>query len=331
MKIKNCNKRENILIVGYGLIGKERVMALQKYSKRYNIYVLDNKICDLNHKYAKLTSLEKVLKKNFLLSIISTPHDKILYYVKLLRKNTKSFLLEKPGGKNLNEVNKIKTLTKYNRVYIGFNYRFFKAVQILKNKLSENKFGDIINVKFCIAHGGSPKLKNSWKIKYNSAGGGAILDPGIHAFDLFLYLFDDIPQFRSVAKWNGFWKKKKVEEEAFIIAKLKKINILFEFSIVRWRSDFKIHINGKKSYARINGRGKSYGEQTYIEGKRWGWLKSQNQKKSEKKIMSSNCSDSFSKEVDSILKSKGKVKINAKIDDLIKSFKFYNKILKHNK
>jgi predicted dehydrogenase len=329
LKIKKYNQKKNIIIIGYGLIGKERVKALLKYHKYYNIYVFDSKINNLNQKYVKLISFKELLKKKFYLSIIATPHDKILYYVKLLKNNTKSFLLEKPGGKNLNEVKKIKTITKNNEVFVGFNYRFFKAIKILKSKLSKSEFGDLINIKFCIAHGGSPNLNNSWKIQFNSAGGGVILDPGIHAFDLFLYLFNDLPQFKFVEKWNGFWKKKKIEEEVFILSKFKKTNVIFEFSIVRWRSDFKLHINGKKSYARIDGRGKSYGEQTYIEGKRWGWLNSQNQKKSEKKLISSNCSDSFSKEIDSILKSKSKVKMNAKIDDLIKSFKFCNKILKH--
>ena len=81
-------------------------------------------------------------------------------------------------------------------------------------------------------------------------------------------------------------------------------------SILRWRSTFQIFGNGVKGYWRLSGRDRSYGNQKYIVGKRWGWLAGKKQKLTEKMVSNSKEKNIFLNEMTSILK---KIR-NSKVD-----------------
>ena len=74
-----------------------------------------------------------------------------------------------------------------------------------------------------------------------------------------------------------------------------------QISIVKWRSTFRIEINGDDGYGIIDGRNRSYGNQKYIFGKRWGWQSGKSQLESEELILESNGEDVFIKETESLL------------------------------
>ena len=126
-----------------------------------------------------------------------------------------------------------------------------------------------------MAHGHSPTIKNL-ENKKSMAGGGVIIDPGIHIINLLKFLLKKNRNKKSNNYKKLFWKT-GIEEVALIILKTKKIPIIkVNLSIVKWRSEFKIEINGEKKYAALSGRGSHYGPQVYRQGQRWGWLKSKN-------------------------------------------------------
>ncbi len=107
---------------------------------------------------------------------------------------------------------------------------------------------------------------------------------------------------QTASKVNNFWKT-GVEEEVIIILSSKEIPIInISLSVIRWRSTFQIFGNGNKGYWRLTGRGRSYGKQKYVIGKRWGWLVGKKQKLTEKVISNSSEEKVFSSEMINILK-----------------------------
>ena len=121
------------------------------------------------------------------------------------------------------------------------------------------------------------------EIKKKFAGGGVILDPGIHDLNL-LQLFCTKLKIKFVKKIANFWKT-GVEEEVIIILSSKEIEVInIKFSILRWRSTFQINGNGLNGYFRLSGRDRSYGPQQYVTGKRWGWLSGKKQAQTEKNL-----------------------------------------------
>ena len=175
----------------------------------------------------------------------------------------------------------------------------------IKNK----KFGKINSILINFGHGHNPAIKSNWKLNKKLAGGGVIIDPGIHIFNL-IELFCSKLKVNYVKKLKNFWKT-GVEEEASVLLSSKQIPLInITLSITRWRSTFEINGNGNKGYWRLSGRGRSYGAQKYLIGERWGWMKAKNQKLSEKVISNSNEKNVFLHETESIIRKILKLKVH---------------------
>src|ERR1035441_4976780 len=55
--------------------------------------------------------------------------------------------------------------------------------QAIRDALS-GQFGTLINVSMVLGHGGAPGMEKGWKLDPIRAGGGCLIDPGIHLLDL---------------------------------------------------------------------------------------------------------------------------------------------------
>jgi predicted dehydrogenase len=151
-----------------------------------------------------------------------------------------------------------------------------------------------------MGHGCNPNIKDSWKLDPIRAGGGCLIDPGIHLLDLCQLMSKDKIKVRCGWSWNGFWKT-GIEEECHFLLEADKFLINLQVSIVKWRSTFRIEINGDKGYGIIEGRNRSYGKQRYIFGERWGWQKGCSQVESEILVSEESGEDVFTREIESLL------------------------------
>ena len=96
-----------------------------------------------------------------------------------------TILVEKPLGLNFDEAARIKGLQqKHQQIYVGLNYRFYNGVSRLIKDIDANEFGRINSLNISMGHGHGSKFQKSWNIDKDKAGGGVILDPGIHVINL---------------------------------------------------------------------------------------------------------------------------------------------------
>ena len=72
-------------------------------------------------------------------------------------------------------------------------------------------------------------------------------------------------------------------------------------SIVKWNSTFRIELYGANGYGIVEGRDRSYGEQYYRRGEKWGWQSGKNQKETEEIVSTDDGSDIFKKELLAVL------------------------------
>tara|TARA_B110000037_G_scaffold221282_1_gene291620 strand:+ start:1562 stop:2563 length:1002 start_codon:yes stop_codon:yes gene_type:complete len=310
----------NIFFVGMGYMGSERLRAICNLKKKNNINILgfyDPKIKII--KVNKSSFRSKInLDKNFFtknkidLCIISVPHNLTIKYSKIFLENFKkiNLLIEKPLGINFLETKKIINLKNKNqKIFVGLNYRYFDGISKMLEDLKKKKFGKINSMLINFGHGHNPSMKNSWKLSKKFAGGGVIMDPGIHILNLLQLICTKI-KIEYVKKLRNFWKT-GVEEEVIIVMSSREIPIInISISILRWRSTFDIRGNGVKGYCRVIGRDRSYGEQNYFTGKRWGWLVGKKQKYTEKKIIQKKSKNVFQDELSAIIKTLKKQKTN---------------------
>jgi predicted dehydrogenase len=305
------NRIISIAVIGAGLIGKERLKAINLLKEKgRNI-----KISGIYDPYCKnKAEIIKEFKVPFYKTIddlydnqpdwifIAVPHDAAVPLIENALLRDFNVLVEKPLGRSLKEAEIIAGYVKRSdQLWVGFNYRFFDGITLALKDIKEGVFGKIISINMILGHGSDPEMKNSWKLDPIKAGGGCLIDPGIHFLDLIRIISDSNLDLKYFWKWQGFWNT-GIEEECHILFEGKKEFLInLQISIVRWRSTFRIEINGEDGYGIITGRNRSYGNQKYIRGKRWGWLNGVNQRESEFVVIESNGEDVFAKEIDALL------------------------------
>jgi predicted dehydrogenase len=211
-------------------------------------------------------------------------------------------LMEKPFGRSLAEAEKLAgQMLEPDQIVVGFNYRFFPGIATLMADAREGRFGALISVSMVLGHGGSAGMDGGWKLDPVKAGGGCLIDPGIHFLDLCHQLSAGGITVRSGWKWQGFWKT-GIEEEVHLLLDGGGFLINLQVSVVRWRSVCLVEVHGTEGYGVVNGRGRSYGPQTYRRGRRWGWQSGVSQERSEEQVCVSDCSESFLDELRAVIR-----------------------------
>jgi predicted dehydrogenase len=326
-------KNYKLLVVGCGLIGTKRLTASIKAGIPVeNLFVHDPNLDLLkfqsNNDFKNITivkSTNSITNYNITHAIVAVPHDKAVSIVNDLLTQGIIVLMEKPLARNLLESEQLFNHPKSNNLSVGFNYRFMPGIQILRKALLSKDLGDISSLKFELGHGGSPGDEESWKLDPIKAGGGAILDPGIHLIDLLVFLFEGLNEnieIIGVTKWKGFWNT-GIEESVNIIGYVKKIPFDITCSIVAWRTRFHVEVIGTEGYIEVNGRGRTDGPQTYIKGLRWGWKNGDSQRNSEvNKVLST---EDLSLEIETAAWINGELNI-CNISSAHDGMKIYNQI-----
>jgi len=113
-------------------------------------------------------------------------------------------LCEKPIATTLKDADKMIAAAKKSRkkLMIGFTHRLLKGPQKTRQFIQEKKIGKPFMIRIRFAHGGPYPgwAKNSWFYNPKLAAGGAMLDMGIHAIDLALWMLGSITSVNAMAR-----------------------------------------------------------------------------------------------------------------------------------
>jgi predicted dehydrogenase len=300
-----------VAVFGYGLIGRERVNALCELRSTgeeiTQLIVCDPFATKEREAVEKLgatwcDSVEAVLALDPQLIVVATPHDAAVRLVEQLLPSGARVLMEKPFGRSLAEAEQLAAqMRDDSQIFVGFNYRFFPGVAGLIADARAGRFGALIAVNMVLGHGGSPGMNTGWKFDPVKAGGGCLIDPGIHLLDLCHQLSPGGIKVRGGRQWRGFWNT-GIEEDVHLLLDAESFAINLQVSVVRWRSVFQIEAHGVDGYGIVTGRGRSYGPQRYRRGQRWGWQSGVPQEQSEEEVSVSDCQESFCDELRALLR-----------------------------
>jgi len=132
-------------------------------------------------------------------------------------------LCEKPMAMSLAECDAMDAAARKARkkLMIGFTHRFLSGPQKCKQLLSDKKLGKPFMIRVRFAHGGPYPgwAKSDWFYNPDLALGGAMLDMGIHAIDLCLWLLGPITAVSGRAA--TLVKKIKVDDNALLQLEFK--------------------------------------------------------------------------------------------------------------
>jgi len=298
--------------VGAGLIGYERIKAFAALRDEGESLqaagVVDPYHPDVAARAATidapvLDDVAELIAAKPDIAVIAVPHDVAHGLTRTLLEAGIRVLLEKPIGRTLHEAETLAAYQRYpEQLVIGHNYRFYKGVRALFWDLRQGLFGTPISLNFVLGHGGSPDDLKGWKLDPVRAGGGYLLDPGIHLLDLACQAERGPLELRGGNWWSGFWKT-GTEEDCHLVLRgtaIPTINI--HVSVVRWRSTFRIELFGTAGYGLVEGRGRSYGPQIYRRGVRWGWQSGRPQPETEELVVTTSGDEVFVDEMRAMLR-----------------------------
>jgi len=128
-------------------------------------------------------------------------------------------LLEKPAALSLREIAAIRAAVRQSRrkLIVGFSHRFQSGNLKARELLRRGAIGRPYMIRVRFAHSGPYPgwAKNDWFYKPALAGGGAMLDMGIHAIDQCLWLLGPV---RSVQALSRTLRKRiRVDDNALML------------------------------------------------------------------------------------------------------------------
>lgn len=100
--------------------------------------------------------------------------------------------IEKPLAHTLGSAEDIAEATADSNVtcMVGFYFRFFDHVQVLKSYIDEGRFGEISYIEAREVFRRNVPIMGSWYTSKALAGGGALIDRGSYCIDIVLHLLD---------------------------------------------------------------------------------------------------------------------------------------------
>ena len=234
-----------IWIVGGGYMAKEYAKVLKAQDKKFIVVDKTNKEAEFfKEEYgAELISggLENILKTKVKIktAIIATTIDILSKCcIELLKHGTNNILLEKPGALNINDLKKIKMISKKKNanVHIAYNRRFYQSVIKLKQSINKNEKITGCFVDFTERS----ELINKSKLS-KEAKEKMIYSNSSHMFDLFFYLCGHPKKLSPYNKGKIDWHP---TGSVFSGSGLTINNILFSYfadwgSAGRWKIDIR--------------------------------------------------------------------------------------------
>ena len=175
---------------------------------------------------------------------------------------------EKPPGRDVADIARVISCEKKHpdqKLKYGFNHRYHESVRDALEILHSGDLGDVINLR--AVYGKSQLItfdQTSWRTQRALAGGGVLLDQGIHIVDLlrlFAGEFTDVHSFIANSVWNH-----DVEDNAYALMRTADGKVaMLHSSASQWRHRFGLEITltkGALTMAGILSGSKSYGEET---------------------------------------------------------------------
>jgi predicted dehydrogenase len=262
-----------IAVVGYGLIGRKRAEAVCAIPGARLAAIVDPRLdasppLDEVRQYSDLSALPSV---DYDAAIIAVPHDLAGELARAVLDTGKPVLIEKPLGITGHDARVLEdqAASVERPSFVGYNYRFLPAIRGLNKAIADGQLGELRNIELLVGHGGHPGSAEGWKLDPARAGGGVLLDPGVHLLDLLLRIAPEI-ECTDVQATRGFWPT-GIEED--VVATFRSGNLLatVHVSHIRWVNTFRVEVFGDDGYAIAEGRGGNYGPMSLRVGRRWAW------------------------------------------------------------
>jgi len=173
---------------------------------------------------------------------------------------------EKPPGRSVQDIRDVIKVEAENpglKLKYGFNHRYHASVAEAKEIIDSQKYGEIINIRGIYGKSNIIPFDTGWRSERKYAGGGILLDQGIHMLDMIRYFAGDFEEIKSFVS-NDYWQH-DVEDNAYAIMRNKSGCVaMIHSTATQWQHKFRLEITLRDALLELTGilsGSKSYGEE----------------------------------------------------------------------
>ena len=293
-------------VVGCGSIGGRRARSVRESDSAHLVMVADT-IESKARKLAQETGCAPTTDWHHLVArdgidavIVSTVNKWLTPISVAALQNGKHVLCEKPPGRNWRETRRMVDAARASgRVLkVGFNHRHHPAISKAHELCIQGTVGPIMFIRAVYGHGGRPGYEKEWRGNAELAGGGELLDQGVHIVDLCRWFmggfasafgctathFWDLDCFpaeheptpgtstqggQDTCTYQGLAGNRQLEDNVFVLLRTADGRVAqWHTSWTQWKNRFSFEIFGQEGYLVVEGLGGSYGTETLTVGHR---------------------------------------------------------------
>ena len=230
-------------IVGAGRMGRIRSLSARAHPQSEVVGVVDSIVeharslaadigCPVETDWQKLVAREDVDA-----IVVATPHKYLAPITAAALRAGKYVFCEKPGGRNAAEAEVVLraaygsshptdsesrfSYQNNTQLTVGFTLRHYPAIVHARELVAKGAIGELMYLRARYGHGGRPDYNLEWRGDLEMAGGGELLDQGVHLIDLSRWFLGEFEQvFGSIGTY--FWgfshdrSTRNLEDNAFL-------------------------------------------------------------------------------------------------------------------
>ncbi|HLJ60636.1 MAG TPA: Gfo/Idh/MocA family oxidoreductase [bacterium] len=278
--------RLRVAIVGCGVIGRRRAAIVRSAATGQVVVVADLDAARAGET-ARLLGCEAttswraaVRRADVDAVVVATTHDWLAPVAAEAARSGKHVLVEKPMARTPEEARTILDAAGPRGgggpvIKVGFNHRHHPAVWQAHVLVRQGEIGVPCFIRCRYGHGGRPGYAVEWRADREKAGGGELLDQGIHAIDLCRWFLGEFAEGVGFVP-TYFWTPPPVppgtapvEDNAFGLFRTSEGRVAsVHASWTQWKNLFSFEVFGRDGYLIAEGLGRSYGPERLTLGRR---------------------------------------------------------------
>lgn len=267
----NNPNRLKVGIAGYGVVGKRRHQFID-----LNPHLKVVAVCDQYFKSSGTMSEGVHFYENYK-DLLANEELDVLFVcltndvaaevtIAGLNQNLHVFC-EKPPGRNVQDiknVREVEAVKPHLKLKYGFNHRYHDSIKEALRIIESKELGNLLNMRGVYGKSIIVSFESDWRSKREIAGGGILLDQGIHMVDLMRLYAGEFKEYHSFVD-NKFWNY-DIEDNAYALMKSDSGVVAFLHSTAtEWRHRFNLELTLTKGTIILSGilsGSKSYGQET---------------------------------------------------------------------
>lgn len=192
--------------------------------------------------------------------IVATTNDALAPVTLAAIQAGKDVLVEKPAARTPAELQPLldAQATSRSLVRVGFNHRYHPSFRRLREWLDEGALGPLMFLRARYGHGGRVGYDREWRADPVLAGGGELIDQGVHLIDLSRWILGDFPSVEGFA--HTYYWDMPVDDNAFLMLRTAlQQTAWLHVSCSEWKNLFSFEVYGRTAKVSVEGLGGSYG------------------------------------------------------------------------